>query len=285
MGLDKQALERAIASWSPEDLFGSTLCGYGLESGFSLHIFPDLVSTNQSLWNLIEAGATEGTVVLARRQSGGRGQWGRQWRSPEGGLYLSLALKPDLPISQAQILTLCSAWGIATVLRDRNIPVAIKWPNDLVLDRRKLGGILTETRLDGDRIHTAVVGVGINWTNPVPDHGINLHSFLSKKALPGVASLEQLAALTLQGMTYGYRYFRRYGIEHLLPSYLKLLTHLGRQAIVEGRPGIITGVSPTGQLQVTLSSTASPSEDRSRDRNPSEILLQPGTINLGYENL
>lgn len=171
-----------------------------------IHLFDTLPSTNQKLWELIDGGAAPGTVVIACEQTAGRGQWGRQWHSPPGGLYLSIALPANIPASNSVKLTLCSAWGIAKNLRDCGIPIAIKWPNDLMLLGRKLGGILTETRVSSGQLTKAIVGVGINWTNTVPETGINLQAFGDNLSEPPIASLEMLAAITIQGILSGYQH-------------------------------------------------------------------------------
>ena len=240
-----------------------------------LHTFETLPSTNQTLWELIDQGAIEGTIVIAAQQTAGRGQWGRQWQSGNGGLYLSVALAPNLQASNSAQLTLCTAWGIAKALRDYNIPVCLKWPNDLLLLGRKLGGILTETRVQQGQITKAVVGVGINWRNEVPESGINLQSFCEQQRSSALISLEMLTAIVLQGLLLGYQRWSEEGIESLLPSYLELLDSQGCQVIVDGKPGIVTGVTPTGELRVSLKSLNS-------TEVASEICLKPSTISLGY---
>lgn len=239
-----------------------------------VYLFETLPSTNQILWELINQGAKAGTVVIASQQTAGRGQWGRQWQSSLGGLYLSLALAPNLQASNSAQLTLCSAWGIATALRSYDIPVLLKWPNDLLLLGHKLGGILTETRVQQGQITEAVIGVGINWTNRVPELGINLRSFCEQQIEPSLTSLELLAAIVVEGLLFGYQQRLEAGIEHILPSYLELLDSRGCQVVVDGNPGIITGVTPAGELRVSL-----------RSKNAStEICLKPGTISLGYRH-
>lgn len=243
---------------------------------FSIHLFETIPSTNQTLWSLIEQGASPGTVVVATQQTAGRGQWGRQWVSPIGGLYLSVALAPNLPAQQSYQLTLCSAWGIAMALRDRGIPVGIKWPNDLMLCGRKLGGILTETKVQQGQITKAVIGVGINWANPVPETGINLQSKTSNQS-DSITSLEMLTAITLAGIASGNERLQL-GINALLPSYEKLLTSMGCVISVNGHSGIVVGVTSTGELRVRLC----PEEVANSVPTP-EICLKPGTIRLGYE--
>ena len=237
-----------------------------------LHLFEILPSTNQTLWKFLAEGATLPTAVIAAQQTAGKGQWGRQWQSETGGLYLSLALAPNLQVTHSPQLTFCSAWGIATVLRSYGIPVLLKWPNDLILLGRKLGGILTETRVQKGYITQAVVGVGINWCNNVPETGINLQSFCQEHSNSNVTSLAMVAAIVLYGLLIGYQFSVEAGLEKLLLSYQDLLYHRECQVIVDGKPGIVTGVTPTGDLRVSLIS----------GEEISEIHLKPGTISLGY---
>lgn len=252
----------------------------------SLHLFDVLTSTNQTAWELCDRGADAGTVVIALQQTAGKGQWGRQWSSPAGGLYLSVLLAPNLAIEHSAQLTLCSAWGIARTLRkipgklsgvSDQIPVQVKWLNDLVLQGRKLGGILTETRIRQGQISRAVVGVGINWANSVPETGVNLKSFLKQQEIPLIESLEMLAALTIYGVLFGYESWQQKGMEALLPSYLELLAFRDRPLVIDGRAGTIVGVTPQGELRVCLSTA-----DTDSPQNV-EVLLKPGTISLGYE--
>lgn len=233
-----------------------------------LHVYETLPSTNQTLWQLIEEGAKPGTVVIAAQQTAGRGQWGHQWYSPVGGLYLSYATFPNIPVAESFQLTMRSAWGIAKTLGDRGIPVQLKWLNDLLLDNRKLGGILTETKVKQGIITQAIVGVGINWTNPVPETGINLTSFLET-----ITSLEMLAAITLEGIDIG----MNQPIETLLPAYEQLLTTIGRSVTVDGRNGVVVGISSIGYLRVRLEAL----QDTPTD--VLEIPLKPGSINFGYK--
>lgn len=257
--------------------------------GHPLYYFETLASTNSSLWRLIDQGAGPGTAVIAAQQQVGRGQWGRTWCSPPGGLYLSLAVithgntvaigtNSEITATQAAQLTFASAWGIATTLRNQGIPIRLKWPNDLLVQRRKLGGILTETRLHQGKVHTAVVGVGLNWSNPVPASGINLQTILkARKQPPQPDSLECLTAMILQGLEMGYCYWQTAGIEALLTAYLALLQNLGDSVEVKGHPGKIVGVAANGDLRVQLL----PAAPLSGLETELEISCPPGSIRLG----
>ena len=249
----------------------------------NLHIFESLPSTNQTLWELIDSGAPAGTVVIATQQTAGKGQWGRSWRSEPGGLYLSVAIAPDLPISHTAQLTMSGALGIATALRDRQIPVGLKWPNDLILQNRKLGGILTEARVERGQIVKAIVGVGLNWANAVPQTGINLQSYFAKEATRKLLSLEMLGAIVLQGTELGLWRLKEEGIDCLLASYCQLLSARGRQIEIDGRSGKIVGVTANGELRVKVNSDATASKDCS-PASTTEILMKPGTIALGYDS-
>ena len=265
MKFDQQQFETTWQNFSP----------YHEKLKLSAYFFDNIPSTNQKLWELISAGQALPLVAIASTQSAGRGQWGRTWQSPSGGLYLSLALATQMSAQNAPHLTLCSAWGIATALRSKSIPVALKWPNDLILEGRKLGGIKAETRIQQGQITQAVIGIGINWTNPVPEIGINLQSFLKKQTLiSSIESLEILATIAIHGVLSGYQRYIQQGIEGLLPSYLELLDNLGRSVVVNGCPGVIVGVTPLGKLRVRLRSPGA----------ITEIYLEPGQISLGYQH-
>jgi BirA family transcriptional regulator, biotin operon repressor / biotin---[acetyl-CoA-carboxylase] ligase len=125
-------------------------------------------STNDVAAALAQTGAEEGTVVVAETQTAGRGRHGRTWFSPAGaGLYVSLLLRPDLTSAvhenRSALITLAAGVAVATAIRTATgLPAAIKWPNDVVLERRKLAGILVEAVNYGGTRGFVVLGVGIN---------------------------------------------------------------------------------------------------------------------------
>lgn len=262
---------------------------------FDLHIFESVASTNKTLWELLAqepSGVGDGEfppiktthsdsryVVIAAEQTAGRGQWGRKWVSSRGGLYLSYGFVPKLDINSGYQLTLASAWGIAEQLRKYGIEVEIKWPNDLVLDGRKLGGILTETKVRTSKITQAVIGVGINWTNPVPSSGVNLDCWNNQGSPSKISCLEKLAAVVLLGIDSGIQCLEQEGVNILLSRYTKLLSNLGDIVKVnDDFSGTVIGVTSTGNLHLRRSTSDTFSG------KPSSVFLQPGTISLGYRN-
>lgn len=244
---------------------------------FYLHIFDTVASTNQTLWDLLHQGAETGTVAIATQQTAGRGQWGRQWISHTGGLYLSVAIAPKLEASASHQLTLASAWGIAAQLRQCGVSVGIKWPNDLVLEGRKLGGILTETKVSQGYIAQAVIGVGINWANPVPETGINLELWQAAQVTKPISCLEMLTCKVLQGIESGMQCLSQEGISILLSRYLDLLTNMGDKVYINDIAGVVVGVTPQGNLQLSMAT------DNTNELIKPDISVEPGIISLGYQ--
>jgi len=128
-------------------------------------VYDSVESTNDLAMSLATRGViAPGTVLVADRQTKGKGRLGRTWESPAGAnIYMSLLIRPDLEPRDTTMLTVLSAVAGALALRRLcSLPISIKWPNDLVISNRKLGGILTEVRADPDRVALAVIGMGIN---------------------------------------------------------------------------------------------------------------------------
>lgn len=126
-------------------------------------------------------------MVVARRQRYGRGQQGRTWQSPAGGLWLSAAFPWPGDPAAAAAPSLAMALGLAQELENllgpaAGLPVAIKWPNDVYGHGRKLAGLLPRLRLRGGRVRWAQLGLGLNGINPVPPGAIGLGEFLNRAA-------------------------------------------------------------------------------------------------------
>jgi len=135
----------------------------------AIHRFHRLSSTQDELHRLAAVGAAAGTVVVAAEQEAGRGSRGRHWASPLGGLWLSFLCRPPRPVG-VEVLSLRVGLAAAEALGQFGglPPVALKWPNDLMVGDRKIGGILGEARWQGDSLAWIAVGVGINVRNPLP---------------------------------------------------------------------------------------------------------------------
>lgn len=134
------------------------------EIGKELLYFKKTTSTNDLAMELAQSNARHGTIVIADSQLKGRGRLGRKWLSPPGlNIYMSVILKPDIPPKAGTLLTLLSSVSVANAIRRlTDLHIKIKWPNDIMVGDRKLGGILLELRSEPDRILYAVIGIGIN---------------------------------------------------------------------------------------------------------------------------
>ena len=132
--------------------------------GRSVLYFPRIGSTNDVAHEHAAAGAAEGLLVIADEQTAGRGRLDRRWWAPPGSsLLMSLLLRPALPPDQAGQLTMCLGLAAVEAIEAvTGLRPALKWPNDLLLEGRKLGGMLTELRLEGERLEYAVLGLGVN---------------------------------------------------------------------------------------------------------------------------
>lgn len=113
--------------------------------------------------NLAEKGAPEWTVVVSKVQTRGRGRSGRTWESPKGGLWFSIIAKPRIPVDRISLLQFLFVNALRTGIQEvYRVQSEVKWPNDLVVDRQKLAGMLIETKISGSGVVYAIVGIGLN---------------------------------------------------------------------------------------------------------------------------
>lgn len=134
------------------------------EIGREILFYETVGSTNTIAAELAEKGAQEGTVVLADSQEKGRGRLGRHWVSPPGvNIYTSIILRPKIKPKDVTLLTIMAAVACTAALRKvTGLDISIKWPNDLTVSDKKIGGILTELKTTPDKIVCAITGIGIN---------------------------------------------------------------------------------------------------------------------------
>jgi BirA family biotin operon repressor/biotin-[acetyl-CoA-carboxylase] ligase len=146
--------------------------------GRPLKVLETTASTNSDALDWAHEGAPEGALVVAEHQSAGRGRWGRSWFSEPGtGLLLSVVLRPRLPADRLGLLTTALGVACTEALRETTgLEPSIKWPNDVTIDRRKLAGILVETRVEAGRVDVAVAGIGINFHRFHPPADIAAHA-------------------------------------------------------------------------------------------------------------
>jgi len=129
-----------------------------------IYLYDQIVSTNDTLKEMALAGEPEGSVVLAKSQTRGRGRYGRSWISKPGkGLYFSLLLRPATVDIQPGLLSLLPSLAMVYALKsEQGVSAQIKWPNDVMVDKAKIAGVLVETLYQEHRLAHAIVGIGLN---------------------------------------------------------------------------------------------------------------------------
>ncbi|MDZ4655386.1 MAG: biotin--[acetyl-CoA-carboxylase] ligase [Coriobacteriia bacterium] len=211
-----------------------------------------VASTSDDAKRLASGGAPEGTVVVAARQESGRGRLGRSWESPEGGAYFSAVLRPNVAPAAVSSLALVIALGVATGLASLGVDTKVKWPNDVLLDGRKLVGVLLEMSAEADRVEWVVVGVGINVRRPKGDAG----GFAYVADVAAGIGPAQVAAAALDGISVAYRRYAAEGFAGLAADYAQLDAVRGRDVAVRDATGAVVasgiagGVDESGRLIV-----------------------------------
>jgi len=133
-----------------------------------IYYFQELPSTNIFAKQKTLEKATEGTLVVADTQTEGRGRKNRSWSSPYGGLWFSVILYPNLPPERGMLITMAASVSVAQAIEETtNIKPVVKWPNDLLVNGKKICGILTELDAEIDKINYVIVGIGINVNNEI----------------------------------------------------------------------------------------------------------------------
>ncbi len=210
-------------------------------------------STNDRARELADTGEEEGTVVLADEQLSGRGRAGRGWHSAPGlGVYLSVVLRPPTEASRAPMLGLLAAVAGACALECR-----IKWPNDLMLDGLKVGGVLAEARTTAESIRDAVVGIGVNVNHDEGDFPPELRGRATSLRRHRGAPQDRAGVVRalIDSLDDWYAIWRRVGDRPVLERFASLAPDLrGRRVRVQdaGAPwtGVTEGLGPAGELLV-----------------------------------
>ena len=232
--------------------------------GHPLLFFDSIDSTNIRAKQEAEQGAENGLLVVADQQTAGRGRRGRGWESPAAtNIYYTLMLKPDFNADCAPMLTLVMALAVAKGIRqtlgrdsrEAAAKVGIKWPNDIVVDGKKVCGILTEMSMEQGYIHHIVIGVGINVRRQEFSEEIRERAAAIDEQCGFCISRSQLIADIMEAFEEDYEIFlQTHDLKGLRDSYAKLLLNQDREVCVldpkgEYR-GIARGINDQGELIV-----------------------------------
>jgi BirA family biotin operon repressor/biotin-[acetyl-CoA-carboxylase] ligase len=226
--------------------------------GKEIYYFPELKSTSIIAKEKALHGAEgigEGTLIIAERQSAGKGRLGREWFSPAGGIWLSIILYPQLSPSYISRITLMTAVAVVKAIKIcTHIKSQIKWPNDILINEKKVCGILTEMSAELDIINWVVVGIGINANIDLRDfpEDIQENTISLKETSGKEISRVKLAQTFLQEFEKYYEKLKRKEFPFILKEW-RLYSHtLGKKIRVDIGERIITGeamdISESGVL-------------------------------------
>lgn len=220
-----------------------------------IHYLPSTVSTNDVARDLAEKGAPEGTIVIAESQTGGRGRLDRTWHSPPGtGLYFSIILRPQLDPSDLPKITLLAGIAAAEAIEENTgLRPLIKWPNDLLLEGKKVAGILAE--LYGDITSPYVIlGIGINVHTRLEEFPPELQEIATSLAMAGGQNISRtnLMQAVLTHLGRWYELFKKGAFQPILDAWRKRCVIIGTHVkILSGEKeleGTVVDVDEAGAL-------------------------------------
>lgn len=229
--------------------------------GQVVHYWDEVDSTNAALARLSKAGAGEGTVVIADAQTAGRGRLGKPWCSPPGvNLHVSVLLKPPIQLTEARFFTLIGSLAIADAIEAHSVKAQVKWPNDVLVNDKKIAGVLAEVQAHNGRVAQMILGVGVNLNIDRPSM-----DRLFGDTAPGATSLCEVlgrtvdrtafAARLLESLEQRYCDFLAHGKRPLLTEW-RSRSFLGRRVSVREEDlhveGVAMGLDEEGCLLVTL---------------------------------
>lgn len=269
LGLTRAAVHKRVAKLRSQgfQIDGASRRGYcwvgaadllapaGLRRGFVRDVrrYDALPSTQDEAKTRALSGAPEGTLIVADRQTAGRGRLGRTWISPPGGLWYSIVLRPPVAPDAVPALILVAALEWARVLESRGVPARLKWPNDLWVEGRKVAGLLTEMSAEMDRVHWAVLGVGINVSNEPPTN-TEVPAAALKEWLGNRVTRQELLSSWIDRFSASYRRYGAAGFAPFRRAYEARSWLRGRSVRYQTATGTATGraggVDAVGRLRV-----------------------------------
>ena len=224
-----------------------------------LHHYFKIGSTNTAAMEAASAGAPEGSVFLAEQQTAGRGRGGHSWHSVQSdGIYCSVILRPALPPSEALLLSLAAGLALHAAVQkmDSRMQADLKWPNDLLIDGKKFGGILTEMNAEVTRVRYVVIGIGINVNQTEFPADLREIATSLRMASGSTWSRMELCAALLESLGREYRDFlgKADGRESILRRFEEHSSSVrGRKVQIEengGFEGVTDGLDSRGFLRV-----------------------------------
>ncbi len=220
--------------------------------GRKLYYFKKLPSTNLFARELVDQKVSNGSVVVADVQTHGRGRKDRTWFSPTGGLWFSVIVYPDIPPRKSMMLTMAASLGVADAIKTiTGIVPLIKWPNDVLINEKKVCGILTEIDAEIDRVNFAIVGIGLNANNKLPTD-FNKYATTLRQERGSKVSRVQILRSILKSFDEQYEKLVRGKYDEIRKNWLSSSQIIGKHVCVqEGSirlEGIVNDIDEDGSL-------------------------------------
>ncbi len=270
LGVSRTAVWKAVTALKKEgyDIASVSRLGYMLEDtrdilnerelSFSdkFYFEDELTSTNEYAKRFAAEGKEEFFFVTCNRQTAGRGRLGRTWISPYGvNIYLSMIFYPDTDIPDVPQITPVIGMAAAKTISDiTGLEAKIKWPNDILINDKKISGILTEMQAEAERILFVVAGIGINVNQTEFDKEIAKKASSMRNESDRVFKRSEVIKLLIQNMESYYKKFVEGGFASLREEYKKLCINLGREvrAFYRGSEigGTVVDISEKGELVI-----------------------------------
>lgn len=228
--------------------------------GKKLIFLKSIDSTNNEIKRLAAKGEESGTVVAAEVQTSGRGRFGRQWESEKGGLYFSFLLRTDLPPGNIASITLAAGYAVCLAIREyTGLDARIKWPNDIIVENRKICGILTEMAAQSDRIDYIITGIGININNTdFPDEIKHKASSILIETNKNTDKSEFFRTVLIYLDKVLSSFLISISIDDMA-NFKKLCVTIGREVSVKRGDTVLTGIAkditPLGELVIETENT------------------------------
>ncbi|MBQ2962569.1 biotin--[acetyl-CoA-carboxylase] ligase [Methanobrevibacter sp.] len=235
--------EKILENLETEELAKEILC------------FRKVFSTNSIAKFLANHGAEEGTVMVSEIQTNARGRLGKKWEAPEGGIWMSLLLRPKVPPARIGLITLATGVAIAKSIRSLGVDARIKWPNDVLIHGKKISGVLTEVNATFNEIDWVVVGIGIDSNLKLEDFSedIRIGTTTLTEELPAKVDENELIAIFLNEFEEVYQLYKDGEIETILKDWRDLSDTIGKYVNITQTGGKITqgyvvGINNEGSL-------------------------------------
>lgn len=223
--------------------------------GKEILCFRKVFSTNSISKFLANHGAEEGTVLVSEIQTNARGRSGKKWEAPDGGIWMSMILRPDIPPAKIGLITLATGVAIAKTIRSMGVDAKIKWPNDVIVKGNKISGVLTEVNATFNQIEYIIVGIGIDSNLKLEDFSIDIRdgtTTLNEEAQSKIDENE-IIAIFLNEFERIYDIYLNGDIEDILSEWRALSDTIGKYVNItqtggKMTQGYVVGINNEGSL-------------------------------------